>query len=75
MPEFSITPTHTHFFLFETLTGTAATLKAWLMENHGILIRDAANFYGLSQGHCRVACRSEADNRLLTTALRKWTQF
>ena len=75
MPEFSVTPTHTHYFLLETLTGTAAALKEWLMENHGILIRDAANFYGLLQGHCRVACRSTADNTLLITALRQWTLY
>lgn len=75
MPEFKVTPTHTHFFLFETLTGTAASLKAWLMEKHGVLIRDASNFYGLKQGHCRVACRSANDNKLLTTALRQWTLY
>ncbi|MFY0256065.1 pyridoxal phosphate-dependent aminotransferase [Chitinophaga sp. 30R24] len=75
MPEYKVWPTHTHFFLFETLTGTAAALKMWLMENYGILIRDASNFHGLEQGHCRVACRSAADNKLLTTALRQWTQY
>lgn len=75
MPEFKVTSTHTHFFLFETLTGTAAALKAWLIEKHGILIRDASNFYGLEQGHCRVACRSANDNKLLTTALRQWTLY
>ncbi|MEC5144043.1 aminotransferase class I/II-fold pyridoxal phosphate-dependent enzyme [Chitinophaga sp. 212800010-3] len=75
MPEYKVWPTHTHYFLFETLTGTAATLKAWLVEQHGILIRDASNFYGLEQGHCRVACRSAADNKLLITALRQWTLF
>ncbi|MBO9729931.1 MAG: aminotransferase class I/II-fold pyridoxal phosphate-dependent enzyme [Chitinophaga sp.] len=75
MPEFRVSPTHTHFFLFETLTGTAASLKAWLMENHGILIRDASNFYGLEQGHCRVACQRSADNTLLITALRQWSLY
>ncbi|MCW3466586.1 pyridoxal phosphate-dependent aminotransferase [Chitinophaga nivalis] len=73
LPEFKVYPTHTHFLLFETLTGTAARLKAWLLEQEGILIRDASNFYGLEQGHCRVACRHPADNDLLTSALYKWT--
>ncbi|PSL45470.1 threonine-phosphate decarboxylase [Chitinophaga niastensis] len=73
MPEFAVYPTHTHYLLFETLTGTAAGLKAWLVERYGILIRDASNFYGLEQGHCRVACRNAADNTLLTTALHQWT--
>ncbi|NML38581.1 aminotransferase class I/II-fold pyridoxal phosphate-dependent enzyme [Chitinophaga sp. G-6-1-13] len=73
MPEFNVHPTHTHYFLFETLTGTAAALKLWLVNNYGILIRDASNFYGLEQGHCRIACRNKEDNTLLLTALRKWT--
>ncbi|QJB30508.1 aminotransferase class I/II-fold pyridoxal phosphate-dependent enzyme [Chitinophaga oryzae] len=73
MPEFRVYPTHTHYFLFETLTGTAAALKLWLVNNYGILIRDASNFYGLEQGHCRIACRNREDNTLLLTALRKWT--
>jgi len=75
MPEYKVWPTHTHYFLFETLTGTAAGLKAWLIENHGILIRDASNFYGLEQGHCRVACRSAHDNKLLITALQQWSLY
>ncbi|WP_142685344.1 pyridoxal phosphate-dependent aminotransferase [Chitinophaga polysaccharea] len=75
MPEYKVHASHTHFFLFETLTGTAAGLKAWLMERYGLLIRDASNFYGLGPGHCRVACRSAADNKLLITALRQWTLY
>jgi threonine-phosphate decarboxylase len=45
------------------------------MEKHGLLIRDASNFYGLEPGHCRVACRNAADNQLLITALRQWTLY
>ncbi|CAL1517854.1 aminotransferase class I/II-fold pyridoxal phosphate-dependent enzyme [Chitinophaga sp. MM2321] len=73
MAEFKVYPTNTHFILFETLTGTAAGLKAWLVEHYGVLIRDASNFYGLEQGHCRVACRNATDNSLLISALRKWS--
>jgi threonine-phosphate decarboxylase len=73
MPEFKVLPTHTHYFLFETLTGTAAALKMWLLEQHGLLIRDASNFYGLGPGYCRVACQKAEHNKLLITALRKWT--
>lgn len=75
MPEYKVQVSRTHFFLFETLTGTAAALKVWLMENHGLLIRDASNFYGLEAGHCRVACRSTDDNKLLITALRQWSLY
>lgn len=73
MPEFKVMPTHTHYFLFETLTGTAEALKMWLLEQHGLLIRDASNFYGLGPGHCRVACQKPEHNKLLIAALRKWT--
>jgi len=72
IPELKVYPTYTHYFLFETLTGTAAELKSWLVDKYGILIRDASNIEGLSNGFCRVACRGEKDNKLLVTALKKW---
>ncbi|HVI45272.1 MAG TPA: aminotransferase class I/II-fold pyridoxal phosphate-dependent enzyme [Chitinophaga sp.] len=72
LPEFKVYPTHTHYLLLETLTSTAAALKSRLVEEYGILIRDASNFYGLGSGHCRVACRNQTDNQLLITALEKW---
>ncbi len=62
----------THFFLVQTLTGTAAQLKQFLVEKHGLLIRDASNFRGLSSQHFRLATLAPKTNRLLINALAKW---
>jgi threonine-phosphate decarboxylase len=67
--------THTHYFLMETpTTFTAAELKLYLVNNHGLLIRDAANFRGLTPHHFRVACQSSTENQLLTEALYQCSQ-
>ena len=55
--------------------GTAAELKRWLLARHGLLIRDAANFRGLTSGHFRLSTRPAADNQLLINALREWTDL
>jgi len=63
---------HTHFFLAETKTGTAAQLKEYLIHNHSILIRDASNFRGLSENHFRVATLAPDKNIFLIEALKEW---
>lgn len=64
--------TDTHYFLVETPAAfTAALLKEHLVSRHGLLIRDAANFKGLTPHHFRIACQSSEHNRLLTEALRE----
>ncbi|HTI90714.1 MAG TPA: aminotransferase class I/II-fold pyridoxal phosphate-dependent enzyme [Puia sp.] len=68
-------PTDTHYFLMETPDAfTAAELKWHLVNKHGLLIRDAANFRGLTPHHFRVACQSPAENQLLTEALYQCSQ-
>ena len=68
-------PTDTHYFLMETPAAfTAAELKQYLVTTHGLLIRDAANFRGLTPHHFRVACQSSAENKLLTEALSQCSQ-
>ncbi|MCK8495123.1 aminotransferase class I/II-fold pyridoxal phosphate-dependent enzyme [Spirosoma sp. RP8] len=62
----------THFFLAETNKGTAAQLKAFLLEKYGLLIRDASNFRGLGAGHFRVCTLSPDKNALLINALSEW---
>jgi threonine-phosphate decarboxylase len=62
--------TDTHYFLIETpAEWPAGTLKRWLIEQHGLLVRDASNFRGLGQHSIRVACQSPEHNHLLTKAL------
>lgn len=65
--DWRIGETDTHYFLFEGPPG----LKEWLVQRHGLLVRDAANFRGLGPGYFRVACQSAAKNNLLTEALRE----
>ena len=63
----------THFFLAQTPTDTAAQLKQFLVEKHGLLIRDAGNFRGLSARHFRLATLAPQTNQLLINALVEWT--
>jgi threonine-phosphate decarboxylase len=67
-------PTDTHFMLVEIAPGkgTAAELKEWLVRRHGILIRNADNFRGLTPRHFRIATQSPRDNDLLIDALKQW---
>lgn len=61
-----------HFFLAETRIGTAAELKAYLLDKHGLLIRDASNFRGLRPGHFRLCTLAPDKNALLIDALTEW---
>lgn len=73
LPGLAVQPSHTHYFLVSLGCGTAAQLKQWLLARHGLLIRDASNFWGLTPAHFRVGTRSPADNQLLRNALAEWT--
>lgn len=75
IPDLIVHPTDTHFFLCETKKGTAAGLKAWLLEQHGLLIRDAGNFRGLSPAHFRLATLDSTRNQWLAEALRLWSSL
>ena len=65
-------PTETHFFLARLRMGTAAALKHYLIQEHGLLIRDASNFEGLDAAFVRIATQSRADNDLLIQTLSLW---
>ena len=62
--------TQTNFFLCTIQQATAAELKEYLAHDHGILIRDASNFTGLTPHHFRIATQSPAENDALVTAIR-----
>ena len=64
--------TQTNFFLCTIRQGTAAQLKEYLASEHGILIRDASNFTGLTPHHFRIATQSPAENDALVTAIRNY---
>jgi len=57
------------FFLVKT-AHAAAKIKQQLIDNHGILVRDATSFGGLDGHFIRVACQCAADNEKLIAALK-----
>ncbi|MFB6306292.1 MAG: histidinol-phosphate transaminase, partial [Flavobacteriales bacterium] len=64
---------NTGYFLVELKKGKASELKSFLIENHGILIRDAGNFDGLDDRFVRISTQSASENKLLLNALKEWT--
>ncbi len=50
--------------------GTASELKDYLAMHHGILIRDASNFEGLTPQHFRIAAQRPEENDALVEAIR-----
>ena len=64
--------TQTNFFLSTIRPATAAELKEYLAQEHGILIRDASNFTGLTPHHFRIATQSPAENNALSTAIKQF---
>lgn len=67
-----VLPSNTHFFLCELTGRKAADLKQYLINEHGILIRDAANFRGLDESFFRIATQSGEENDLLVKAIKEW---
>lgn len=68
-------PTDTHFFLLRLRIGKSAALKKYLIEEHGILIRDASNFDGLDDTFIRIATQTPKENDVLIHALQAWKMF
>ena len=62
--------TSTNFFLCTLREATASELKEYLARDHGILIRDASNFTGLTPHHLRIATQSPTENDALVAAIR-----
>ena len=73
LPGIAVAPTQTNFMLCSLSHGTAADLKEYLATQHGILIRDASNFRGLTPQHFRIAAQSPAANDALITAISHFT--
>lgn len=63
---------YTTYFLAELHQGTAKALKAYLAEQHQILVRDATNFNGLTGEYIRLAVQSPQANQCLIQALNSW---
>lgn len=67
----SVDPTATSFMLGKAEGITAAELKHRLATEHGMLIRDASNFDGLTPHHFRVAAQTAAENDALVDAIKR----
>ena len=66
--------TQTHYMLVNIDWAESHELKNWLVEHHGILIRDASNFHGLDN-HCfRVAAQTPEENDALIQAIREFKE-
>ena len=64
-----VTPSGTNYLLARLTKGSAAQLKQYLVKQHGLLIRDASNFRGLSPAHFRVATQGEQKDSALVAAI------
>jgi threonine-phosphate decarboxylase len=69
-----IQPSHTHFFLCETIQGDAGELQNFLLNKFRLLIRNAGNFRGLGSKHFRLATLAPDKNQLLVNALKAWKE-
>ena len=67
-----VMPTQTNFMLCRIEGHTAENLKEYLASNHGMLIRDASNFRGLTSHHFRIAAQTPAENDALVAAIRQF---
>lgn len=68
----SVEDTDCNFFLANLPDRTASELKDWLVDKHGLLIRDASNFESLSERHFRIAAQTATENDLLIEAIEEW---
>lgn len=64
----------TQFMLVRLRYGKASALKDYLIENHGILIRDASNFEGLDEGFFRIAAQLPEEDDMLVNAISEWLE-
>ena len=71
VPGIHVRETQTNFMLCTIEDSTAAELKDYLANEHGILIRDASNFPGLTPHHFRVAAQTPEANDELVKILRQ----
>ena len=66
--------TDTHFMLAHLRTGNASALKDYLIEEYGLLIRNASNFEGLDATYFRISTQRPEYNTLLLNAIKQWLE-
>jgi len=68
-------PTKTNFMLCSIDKGSAAKLKEYLAKRHGMLIRDASSFKGLTPHHFRIAAQRLDDDMRLVEAIKEYMLY
>jgi len=68
---FEVQPSETLFFLVKG-PEKASIIKEKLARDHGLLIRDASNFRGLTPDHFRISVQTPEKNDWLIQALQLW---
>jgi len=71
LPEITVTPSPCNFFLLRTEQLEAAVVKERLMNDFGLLIRDASNFRGLDNHAIRISVQTDEENEQLFRAIEK----
>jgi threonine-phosphate decarboxylase len=66
-----VIPSETSFFLVR-LSKPAKECTEYLVNKHGMLVRNASNFRGLNKYYIRLATQSENENIQLANALKQW---
>ncbi len=74
LPGLSVRPSPTNYFLLHTGRATGATLREHLLCEHGLLVRDAANFRGLDAHRVRIAAQTPRENAWLEEAMKSWAK-
>ena len=72
IPGVRVFETKTNFMLCELESAVASDLKFHLIHEHGLLIRDCANFYGLSKHFFRVSTQLPHENDALVAAIKAY---
>ena len=60
------------FFLVRLKKGKAADLKAYLLQQHRLLIRDASNFRGLDESFFRLSTQQPEQNQFFVEKIKEW---
>ncbi len=61
-----------NYFLIRLKKGKASDLKQFLIEKHGLLIRDASNFKGLDNSYFRISIQEPRFNKFLVIGIIQW---
>ena len=74
LPNIRVFETKTNFMLCELEHAMAHELKEYLVQRHGILIRDCSNFYGLSRNFFRITAQLPEENDILVDAIKQFVE-